>query len=215
MVLFTIVRHGQTEWNAQKKWQGVLDSPLTLQGIDEMKKAAQSLKFKIFDQIHISPLGRARQSLDVILKEVPHLKNLPVTVFDELKERNVGYLQGIPTDEIKARFPAELKVRLDNPLTWHPAGGESSQEFIKRVRRYAQNQLDLSANKEIIRVLIVAHGGICAQLHTWFLGFEDAKAWDWKILNGSISTYLGYPQGWSCLESDVVAADETMDWIAT
>src|SRR5690348_1108968 len=103
-----IVRHGQTEWNAIGRQQGHLDSPLTATGQAQARSVGRALRGAIPQgaRIHIetSPLGRARQTAELVCDE---LGIAPTALVDEplLKEHNMGDWQGLTNVEVEAKFP--------------------------------------------------------------------------------------------------------------
>ena len=98
-----ILRHGQSEWNAQGKWQGQADPPLTKVGEKQAKAAAQKLLSvcKSFDKIASSDLRRARRTAEIIAQ----VNGGDVSVHKEFRERHAGVWQGLTRSEIEASWP--------------------------------------------------------------------------------------------------------------
>ena len=139
-----ILRHGQSEWNAQGKWQGQADPPLTELGEQQAASAAQQL-------LHIGENFDAIVSSDLIIALL--LGGKSVTVHAEFRERAAGIWQGLTRSEIEASWPNAIEEQ-----RW-PEGYEPDDSIISRVMpglvRLAQN------NK---RVLLVGHAGLIRAL---------------------------------------------------
>lgn len=198
------VRHGQTEFNAAKKWQGWMDSPLTELGRQQARETALRLKGIAFDKIVVSPLGRAQQTLDEFLKVFPDWKNIPIQIEEQIKERNVGHVAGIPFPEVLERFPEEMELRRTDPMAWEPKGGETSLEFVNRIREWAQK---FAKDHQGQSVLKISHGGVCGQLHAFALGLPPKEGWSFKIPNACLSVYEVKDKDWSLVETNLVAVD--------
>lgn len=205
-----VLRHGQTEFNAQSRWQGWMDSPLTELGVAQTQKAAQRLDALNFDSVHCSPLGRARQTLEVCRSHLD-LDLIPIHWDERIKERDVGVLSGHPTSEMATLFPEEIKQRLERPLEWHPQNGESSTQFITRVRAF-WDQLPLLHTELPHRSLVVTHGGVCGQIHAHALGEALDYAWELKIPNCALSQYIWDGQKWNVGATDITLRDSSMTW---
>ncbi|MBT3358961.1 MAG: histidine phosphatase family protein [Rhodospirillaceae bacterium] len=137
-VPFVFVRHGQTETNVRGLLAGSTDVALTDQGIREAELAADLLTDTDIGIICSSPLQRARRTAEVTAAR----HALPVTIIDELRERNWGELEG------KA-FPSDL----GNP---QPPGGESLDDYVSRVDRALTRFFRMAPDGH---GLLVAHAG--------------------------------------------------------
>ncbi len=196
------IRHGQTVFNSQRKWQGWLDSPLTELGRQQARESALRLIQTPFDQIIVSPLGRALETLDIILAELPNLKKLPVLVEEQIKERNVGHVGGIVFEDVLKMHPEEMELRRTQPLDWDPEGGESSIQFVNRIHNWAKSLNQSHVNQNI---LSISHGGVCGQLHAYALGLPPEEGWSFKIPNASISEYENINGQWRVLSTDLTS----------
>lgn len=119
-----VLRHGETEWNAQGRMQGWLDSPLTARGRAQAARQADTLTtlgmFERGDEVQffVSPLGRTQQTADIALPGVTPNPD------DRLREISVGDWEGQVLSDLKARHPE--RFREEDPLYWydHAPGGE-------------------------------------------------------------------------------------------
>ena len=132
---FYYLRHGETEANANRTIAGSLDVDLTPLGREQAQIAARALAREPITAVYSSPLRRARETAEPIAAAL----GLPVTLVDEIAERNWGELEGRPRD-----------TRI---LGKHPAGSESVQDFSVRV-------LAGLARIDSASPLIVAHSGV-------------------------------------------------------
>lgn len=151
MTRLLVVRHGQSTWNAEGRWQGHSDPPLSAMGERQARAAAETVAQLGFDAIYSSDLVRARQTADLVAP--PDIA--PVVVAD-LKERNVGEWEGLTGDEIDARFPGMREAHES------PPGFESDDALVGRVRP-ALVAIAAAASPDAT-VLIVSHGGVIRSL---------------------------------------------------
>ncbi len=126
-----LARHGQTEWNLDRRLQGQLDSPLTAEGIRQSHTVAAHLAGRGISTVFSSPLGRARESAEII---AAHL-GVETVVVPELAEVHHGVMAGLTWDEIDERFPTARAERAENRYGWAFPGGESYAQARGRARR--------------------------------------------------------------------------------
>lgn len=101
MTKICLVRHGLTEYNAQRKLQGSSDIPLNSEGESQAKSAREKLKAYDFDLIISSPLIRAYRTAEIINE----YHDLEIETMDELKEQYFGPLEGNHIDDIQEKYP--------------------------------------------------------------------------------------------------------------
>ncbi len=152
-----LVRHGQTDWNAEYRLQGQLDTPLNERGRAQAKRNGQVLAGLLAEPTRVdfvaSPLGRARETMEIVRAEL----NLPPEDYrtdDRLKEIHFGDWQGKTWDELRAAMPAQIEARFADPWqTVAPgAGGESYAMLSERAHAW------LAAVRR--DTVAVTHGGI-------------------------------------------------------
>jgi len=141
-----LVRHGQSEGNAQRIWQGWLDTPLSELGEAQARDAATMVG--AVDAIVASTLQRARRTAEIIAAE---LGIGPVELDEDLRERNLGAWTGLTTEAIKQRWPGAVEIGAD------PEGGEPREDVVARTRRALLRIADRHPDGQ---VLAVAHGGV-------------------------------------------------------
>jgi len=152
MTEILMVRHGQSEWNAQGRWQGQADPPLSQLGLDQAEAGGAYLaelhRELAFDGIGSSTLDRAATTGDVIAR---HLCFDTPFRTSNLAERSAGEWSGLTRDEIEVQYPGYLKARK------FPNGYESDDELLPRIRRGLREVVD---NVPGDRLIVTAHGGI-------------------------------------------------------
>ena len=151
-----IVRHGQSEWNAQNRFTGWVDVDLAPKGVDEARKAGEKLKGVRFDRGFTSALRRAQQTLRNIL-EVTGQTELYVTADQALNERMYGDLQGMDKDQARERFGVEQVHIWRRSFDIPPPNGESLKDTAARVLPYYHREI-LPLLKGGKTVIVAAHG---------------------------------------------------------
>ncbi len=155
MVALTILRHGETVWNREKRYQGWLDSPLTEEGREQVRLRAESLRGERFGVLVSSDLGRTLESAAI----AGEVLGLPIArTFMEFRESNLGILGGLTREEAMERYPgyiAPYGTFADSNATPLP-GSESLDEVMLRTRRGAR---ELLASYPSQHVLLIGHAG--------------------------------------------------------
>lgn len=145
-----LARHGQTEWNVERRMQGRFDSPLTALGRRQAETNGKFLGRQNIGRIYASPLGRVRATLKIM---APHL-NAPVQFDDRLTEWDSGEWSSHLYNELSWRWPEEFTRWEANRFHERPPGGENYPDMMAR----AQNILDAIARDPTPNVAIVSHG---------------------------------------------------------
>ena len=148
-----VVRHGETEWNRAKIYQGQMDSPLSDLGVKQAEAVAHALADEAIDVIYASDMGRAFTTAEII--SLPH--KLEVVPDIRLRERHLGVFQGLHKDQMQAQYAEQvIKYRSGDPDHVIP-GGESSRQRYDRSTACLQELTERHAGG---RILIVTHGGV-------------------------------------------------------
>ena len=148
------VRHGETNWNAERRMQGHIDIPLNANGISQAERLANALiRVKhSFDVIYSSDLERALHTANAVASAL----SLDVQITPRLRERNVGKLQGLLLAEAPILLPEIWQRHIARELDHDLGGGESIRTFHQRM----QDILELFLNEHRGQsVLAVSHGG--------------------------------------------------------
>ena len=151
-----LVRHGESEWNRAGRIQGQVNSPLTDLGISQARAISDYLSGIFLNQeleIYSSPLKRAIQTAEIIAKGIDHLSS-EVIIEERLNDFNLGEISGTyGWDKVAEIFPEQAQLRLQDPMRFHPSGGESGAEFEARLRSLMEELMGDDKTK-----LFVSHG---------------------------------------------------------
>ena len=151
-----LVRHGESEWNRAGRIQGQVNSPLTDLGISQARAISDYLSGIFLNQeleIYSSPLERAIQTAQIIVKGIDHLSS-EVIIEERLNDFNLGEISGTyGWDKVAEIFPQQAQLRLQDPMRFHPSGGESGAEFEARLRSLMEELEGDDTTK-----LLVSHG---------------------------------------------------------
>jgi len=183
---FWVVRHGESTWNADGRYQGQTDVPLSHIGVLQAAALAERLTGQSFDAVYTSDLIRASQTAQVV---VERLVGSPAVRLDPgLREIDVGQLTGLVLSEIEAQHPGYLTaLRLDSWATRRP-GGESMEDLFSRCGAVFGN---LRARHPGERVLVFTHGGVVRVAVGLALGGVPHNAWArLSVTNTSITRVL-------------------------
>ncbi len=146
-----LVRHGQTDWNREGRFQGSVDIALNENGLGQAREIAERLKEVKFQAIYSSPLQRARQTAQMIAE-----KNGKKVHFDSrLSEISMGEWEGMLYQDICREYPEEINERRVNPLYARAPGGETAVQVAERMKQ-AVDEIVLKHPHG--PVLIVSHG---------------------------------------------------------
>ena len=156
MASLTLIRHGQSTYNAANLFTGNADVPLTALGEEEALQAGKKLKGLTFNLAYTSMLVRAQETLRIILKEIKQT-TIPIIQNKALDERMYGNLQGLNKADTAAKY-GDAQVEIwRRSFDVRPPGGESLEDTFNRTVPYYTStiQPNLVEGKN---VLIVAHG---------------------------------------------------------
>ena len=156
MTTLILVRHGESEWNRAGRIQGQINSPLTDLGINQAKAIREYLSGILLNQqleIYTSPLDRALQTAEIIAQGIEY-PSRKIIIEERLNDFNVGEISGtFGWDKVAEIFPEQAQLRLQDPMRFHPSGGESGAEFEARLRSLLEDMMDEGTLK-----LMVSHG---------------------------------------------------------
>ncbi|HEV2711523.1 MAG TPA: histidine phosphatase family protein [Gaiellaceae bacterium] len=163
MTTILLARHGESDWNRARRWQGWADRPLTARGRQQARDLAARLGNTELDAVYSSDLQRARETADIVAQS----RGLTVETTADLREVDVGSWSGLTRAEAEARYP-ELYARwLQGGEGWDD--GESYEEMSRRVIGAI---LRIARRRDGQRVLVVAHGGSIRAVHAAALGVD-------------------------------------------
>jgi glucosyl-3-phosphoglycerate phosphatase len=183
-----LLRHGQTIWNAEGRFQGQSDIPLDPAGQEQAERAARLLAALRPDVIVSSDLRRATETAEPLSR----LTGLPVSLDKELRERHGGEWEGLTDREIRERYPAEHAI-------WSPPGGESGPVIASRVASALERTAEALPGGGL--AVVVSHGAAIRLGMGRLIGLPDEL---WGVLgplsNCSWSLIGAGRRGWRVLE---------------
>jgi alpha-ribazole phosphatase len=180
MLRLILVRHGQTDWNAQSRYQGQADIPLNDVGRQQAVAVAQRLASERIDILFASDLCRAWETATAIATA----RGQTLLAEPRLREMDFGQWQGLTHDEIHKRQARELGQWHAEPLYFAPPGGETLAQLADRIQSALQDARDAHQGKT---VLWVSHGGPLRVLLCLALGLELQANWRFRIQTASVS----------------------------
>ena len=168
MVIY-IIRHGETDWNVLRKFQGRTDIPLNENGRQVAEWTREGLKDVPFDVVYTSPLLRAKETAQIIVGD----RKIPIIEDERIIEMNFGSYEGV-----EARLQDDnLKLFFKAPKEYiAPAGGERIEEVLKRADDFLE---ELYSNTNLLNstVLISTHGAMLSALMCKNKGVGVADFW--------------------------------------
>lgn len=137
-----LVRHGETDWNLERRWQGHADRPLNETGREQARELAHELAGREIAAIYSSDLMRAHETARILAGGL----GLDVTAVPDLRERRFGSWEGLRDEDVEHRFPG----------AHGPPDGETREEMTTRVLDSLRR---ICATHPDDTVLVVSHGG--------------------------------------------------------
>jgi broad specificity phosphatase PhoE len=169
MTSLYLVRHGETDWNAQRRIQGSTDIPLNEMGRGQAETTGRLLARRDWDGIYSSPLSRAFETATIISGELG--LGRPDTI-DAIAERNYGDAEGLNWEQVEERFAGDTPV----------PGRETHREVAARV---IPALIELATSRPGGALIVVTHGGVIRSV----LNAVDPDVSHGSITNGSIHSF--------------------------
>lgn len=180
MTYVCLVRHGETEWNVQRRIQGTTETELTLKGYNQAHEIALFLKNKQWDHIITSPLKRAVQTAEIIAKE---LKISDLKVWPEFQERDYGQATGMYLEEYTEYLEKQIEIK----------GWENNNVLRKRVLKGLEKILQLYSNE---RIIVISHGVPIMGIIEYIMK-KPFKEDIFYLKNGSVSSIYYESHRWN------------------
>jgi len=163
---FTLFRHGQTDWNLERRCQGHTNIALNEHGRQQARGLADFLKGFPLEVIFSSDLDRARETAEWVSK---HHSGIEVRTTNLLREGHLGEAEGMKIDEIKEKFGKErwdsFRHQNGNWLDLSFPGGETRRESLGRVRKFVEGLIEHPEQN----IALSTHGGVMRSLLHSFL----------------------------------------------
>jgi broad specificity phosphatase PhoE len=173
MTTLLLVRHGETDWNRDGRWQGGSDTRLNDLGREQARALAEQLDGDIA-VIYSSDLARAHETAEIVAARL----GLEVRVDPRLRERGFGSWEGLTMPEIEERF-------VEAHRCWRAGEGagaddaETFEDFSARVKDFLADVLRLHPDEE---VLVISHGGSIRVIHALAAGLDYVR--DHRLIPG-------------------------------
>ena len=192
MVDILLIRHGETDWNAEKRLQGHLDIGLNTAGLRQAQALGYALREEPLDAIYSSDLQRALQTAQAIA--APRGMNIGIDA--DLRERCFGAFEGLLYAELDERHPEAFRAWKARELDARYPDGVNRAETL---REFSQRCLDaigrLAAAGGHRRIALVTHGGVLECAYRAATGTSLQMARDFDILNASVNRLHWTPDG--------------------
>lgn len=166
-VTIYFIRHGETDWNAQSRYQGQVDVPMNEVGRAQARRNGKALRALLPRIAHCryvaSPLLRARETMEIVRGTMglePHAYALD----ERLKELHYGHWQGIFAADLPGIDRPGLEARARDTFRWRPQGGESYEDLMARSVAWLA---DVTGD-----TVVAAHGGVSRVLRGHLYGLE-------------------------------------------
>ncbi len=179
-----LVRHGQTDLNKARRYQGRIDVPLNEMGMHQANNLALRLSTEPIDKIYASPLARAQETAMIVQQG----RNIDIMTLPELVEMDFGQLEGKTYKEIIEVFP-----------DWDPsifdftfAGGENLGNLAIRMQSFVDK---LKQQDEGSNFLVITHSGCLRIILCLLLSIDINKWWQFKIDTASLTVVDNVTQG--------------------
>ncbi|HZV55156.1 MAG TPA: histidine phosphatase family protein [Rhodocyclaceae bacterium] len=187
-----IVRHGETDWNVERRIQGHIDVPLNAAGRAQAGAAAAGLVGEDFHAAYSSDLDRAWQTAQALAAA----RGLEVRTATGLRERHYGVLQGLTAAEIAERYPDSHVRYLARDPEYKFTTGESLAAFAGRIVAAVN---DLAAAHPGQTLLLVSHGGVLDICYRQATGRDLSSPRDFAIPNAALNWFEVGADGWRLL----------------
>jgi probable phosphoglycerate mutase len=187
-----LIRHGETQWNRESRFQGIRDIPLNDTGRQQGQKAADFLAAIPLQFAVSSPMARPKETAEIILRNHP---GIPLELKPTLEEICHGLWEGLLETEIEASFPGLLQQWKDAPETVQMPEGENLQQVWDRaIAAWQEIVQEYSQADSLQTGIVVAHDAINKVILCNLLGLQPANFWNIKQGNGGVSV-IDYPDG--------------------
>lgn len=185
------VRHGETDWNAERRYQGQTDIPLNARGRDQSRRNGDALRafLPAITQADFvaSPLVRTRETME-ILRTSLGLDPAAYRIDRRLIELSYGAWEGQLQSSLPQSDPHDLADRERDPFRWRPVGGESYADLLLRTIDWAETlQRD---------TVIASHGGVSRCLRAHVLGLDPESIPDLVSPQDKVLVLAGGEMTW-------------------
>ena len=171
MTHFILIRHGETDWNVERRYQGQSDIPLNERGRRQSYELISLLAVRKPSMIYCSDLSRASETAEILSSEL----SVPFTRDPRLREIHLGSWEGMLLQEIQAKYSELLLLRKQDPHIVSAPGGETLIQVQSRVLAAIEDIRKIHQNES---VAIISHGLPLAIVQAWHEGRRIEEVWD-------------------------------------
>jgi len=176
-----LARHGESLWNAERRFQGHTDVALSPKGRAQAEALGRGLRGYRVRAAYVSPFCRAVETAELALRGT----GIPLVVVEELRELSLGTWEGCTVDEVRARDGDPYVAWVRAPHDCPPPGGEPLPVVSARVRAAVDRIAAAHPNGE--DVLVVSHGGVISVYACALLGCSFNQLWRLRVDNCSLT----------------------------
>jgi probable phosphoglycerate mutase len=179
-----LIRHGETDWNAERRLQGFLDIELNARGMRQVKALAEVLRGEALEAIFSSDLRRARDTAQIIAA----MRGVTIQIEPDLRERCYGAFEGLTHSEISVRYPEAYAAMLTRDMDVRYPEGVNVAETLREFSARAVGAINrLVKNTAYRKIAIVTHGGVLDCLNRAARGIDFSQSRDFDIPNAGIN----------------------------
>jgi broad specificity phosphatase PhoE len=175
-----LARHGQTEWNADRRFQGHTDISLSARGRAQAHALGRALRGRRVSAAYVSPMRRAVETAEIALADA----GIPFTPIEALRELSLGAWEGCTVDEIRRQDGDPYAAWLRAPLDCPPPGAEPLPAVRDRVVSALERIEDAHGAGD---ALIIAHGGVISVYACHLLACSFNQLWRLRVDNCSLT----------------------------
>jgi alpha-ribazole phosphatase len=175
-----LIRHGQTAWNLDKRFQGQSDTALSESGVAQTRLLKERMREIPVDFIISSDLIRARQTAEILAEA----RGLKVIEDPDLREIHFGIWEGRRIDDIRIEDPETFEIWMNDPGMLRIPEAEAFQDVQDRAAAALERWIALYPGKTIV---LVTHGGVISALLCRILNEPIQRMWNYKLENTSVS----------------------------
>lgn len=191
--ILCLARHGETNWNIERRFQGQFDIALNARGRAQAAALARELRDARFDRVYSSDLRRALATAEPIAEA----RGLPVLATQRLREKDDGAWQGHTHAEVQVKYAADYPHYLSRKPDFAAPEGETLEEFSRRVRMVLT---DIARESDGLTVLVVAHAGVLDIAWRMATGKALGEKREHPVLNAT-PNWVAYEDGrWSLVD---------------
>lgn len=199
------IRHGETEWNSEGRFQGHLNSALNDAGLAQARALGERLAAERFDLLLCSDLGRALQTASAIALRSGH----EIAVDPRLRERRMGIFQGLTPAEVQERHPEEYARFASRDPDYAIPQGESMRQLFDRCVTCFTELAERHAGRTLVAV---THGGVLAMLYRHAMAMPLDAPRDFHLHNAGVNRFRHQGGAWTIQDwGDIAHLEHALD----